>query len=122
MNYACLLLPFPPTVNNLFSNYTRGGKQMRVPTKGYVAWQREADAALMQQKPLPAFDSPVAVTITLGRPDRRRRDIANLEKAPTDQIVKAGVLADDCLIEKITLQWGADVTGCRYEIESMVTA
>lgn len=115
--YACLLLPLPPTTNNLFVNNprTRG----RFPSKAYKAWQGEADRALMTQQPLPSFAGPVAVVMSIGRPDKRRRDLANYEKAATDQIVKAGVLTDDSLIEKITLQWSADVTGCRIEIESM---
>lgn len=116
-NYACLMLPFPPSVNNLFVNNpaTRG----RFPSAQYKAWQVAADCHLRAQAPLPHFDGPVIVTLSYGRPDRRKRDLANLEKATTDQIVKAGVLTDDSLIEKLTMQWVSDVQGCRIEIESI---
>jgi crossover junction endodeoxyribonuclease RusA len=111
--YACLMLPFPPSTNNLFA-----GKARRFTSKAYKAWQTEADRALVLQMPLPRFDGPVCLTLTLGRPDGRRRDLGNLEKAASDQLVKHGVLADDSLIHELRMAWG-DVVGCRVEIERM---
>ena len=115
--YACLFLPFPPTVNNLFVNNprTRG----RFPSRLYKAWREETARALEKQRPLPSFAGPVRVTYSFGRPDRRRRDLANYEKAASDALVTAGVLADDCQIEHLTLRWDADVVGCRAEIEPL---
>ena len=113
MNYACLLFPFPPTTNNLFA-----GRARRFASKGYRAWQAEADHALSLQAPLPRFDGPVSVVLTLGRPDKRRRDLANYEKAVIDRIVHHGILSDDSLIHELTMLWG-DVTGCRVEIEPL---
>ena len=49
---------------------------------------------------------------SFGRPNKMRRDVANFGRAVTDQLVKAGVIEDDCLIEQMTLQWSADVVGC----------
>lgn len=112
--YACLVLPFPPTANNLFA-----GKARRFPSKAYKDWQDEAARILTMQAPLPRFDGPVSVTMSFGRPDKRKRDLANLEKATTDQLVKAGVLADDSLIERLTMQWSVDVAGALIQIESV---
>lgn len=109
--YSCLMLPFPPSTNNLFA-----GKARRFTSKAYKAWQAEADHALLQQTPLPRFADRVVMTLTFGRPDKRRRDLGNLEKAISDQLVKHGILADDSLIEVLMLAWG-DVTGCMVEIE-----
>ena len=50
-----------------------------------------------------------------GRPDKRRRDVANYEKAVSDILVTAGVIEDDSLIEEITLRW-ADVEGVEVTI------
>lgn len=110
--YCCLMLPFPPTANNLFA-----GRLRRFPSRAYKAWREEATRALRQQRRVPRFAGRVRVTISLGRPDRRRRDVANYEKAPIDLLVAGGVLEDDSLIEEMVLRWDADVTGCRVEIE-----
>ena len=109
--YACLMLPYPPSTNGLFA-----GKARRFTSKAYKLWQADADRALMQQAPLPRYTDRVVLTLTFGRPDKRRRDLGNLEKAVSDQLVKHGILADDSLIEILMLAWG-DVTGCRAEIE-----
>lgn len=55
----------------------------------------------------------------MGRPDKRRRDLGNCEKAPVDMLVTYGVLKDDSLIERLTLQWDSEVTGCVVEIEAI---
>jgi Holliday junction resolvase RusA-like endonuclease len=118
MTYACLFLPWPPTVNNLFVNNprTRG----RFPSKAYKAWQEDAGKALLKQAPLPEFKGPVSITFTLGRPDKRRRDAFNYIKAPEDLLVKHGILEDDSLVEKGTVQWSPHVFGVRIEIEPFV--
>lgn len=117
MTYACLFLPYPPTVNTLFVNNpkTRG----RFPSKAYKAWQEEAGKALLKQSPLPTFSGPISLTFTYGRPDKRRRDIFNLVKAPEDLLVKHGVIEDDSLVEKGTVQWSPHVFGVRVEIETV---
>lgn len=48
----------------------------------------------------------VIAVYTFGRPDRRRRDVANLEKAPSDTLTRWGVLDDDSQIIDIRLRWG----------------
>jgi len=116
MAYACLMLPFPPTVNNLFVNSRRTGG--RFPSTQYKLWRREAARVLAGQAPLPRFgDAKVVLTFSFGRPDKRRRDLFNYVKAPEDMLVEAGVIADDSLVERGTVQWAAGVTGCRVEIE-----
>lgn len=115
MTHACIFLPYPPTTNNLFVNNpkTRG----RFPSKAYKAWQEEAGKALIKQAPLPAFSGAVCITFTFGRPDKRRRDLFNYVKAPEDLLVKHGIIEDDSLIEKGTVQWSPHVFGVRIEIE-----
>lgn len=112
-----IVLPFPPTTNHLFANFTRKGKQLRVQTNAYKAWQLEAGMELMRQRPVPSFDAPVELTLKLGRPDRRRRDLANYEKAVSDLLVEHKILTDDSLIHKLTMLWANDVHGVQVEIE-----
>jgi crossover junction endodeoxyribonuclease RusA len=112
--YLCLVLPFPPTVNNLFA-----GKGRRFPSMNYKNWQAEAALALAAQGPLPSFAGKVALTFTFGRPDNRRRDLFNYVKAPEDALVRHGILVDDSLVEFGAVKWAPDVTGCRVEIEAL---
>jgi crossover junction endodeoxyribonuclease RusA len=62
------------------------------------------------------LDGHVTVVYTFARPDKRKRDLGNLEKAVSDILVKMGVIQDDSFIQKITLQWGKAPMGCRVEL------
>ena len=117
MSYCCLMLPFPVTTNNLFA-----GRAKRFPSKRYRAWRAEAASALAAQRPFPSFSEPVEVTLSIGRPDRRKRDLDNLLKGPIDLLVEFGVLADDQLIHRLSAVWDANVTGCMIEIEQTASA
>ena len=108
-------LPFPPSVNNLFLNVSRGG---RVKTAKYRAWEKQADAA----KPagIVRLSGEVIAVYTYGRPDKRRRDVANLEKAIGDTLTRWGALEDDSQIVDIRLRWGRtdeiEPGECRVEL------
>ena len=95
-------LPFPPSVNNLFLNVSRGG---RVKTAKYRAWEKQADAAMPSG--IVRLQGEVLAVYTLGRPDKRRRDVANCEKAISDTLTRWGVLEDDSQIVDIRLRWGS---------------
>jgi crossover junction endodeoxyribonuclease RusA len=112
------LLPFPPSVNNLFLNVKRGG---RVKTPKYRAWEKVADG--YQPSGIVRLNGEVVATYTFGRPDRRRRDVANLEKAVGDTLTRWGVLQDDCQIVDIRLRWGSageiKPGECRVELSEL---
>lgn len=93
-------LPYPPTTNNLFFN---AGKR-RVRTKGYDAWLEEAAAMIAQQKPAKVA-GPYVLMIRANRPDRRARDLGNIEKPVSDLLVKCGVVRDDSDAQAILLTW-----------------
>ena len=114
--YVCLIVPFPPTVNNLFVNNprTRG----RFSSKAYTAWKAEAARAFALQAPLPHFDGPVVLILSLGIPDKRRRDLSNYIKAVEDSVVAAGILNDDSQVVDLNVRWDEQVVGCRIEIVS----
>jgi crossover junction endodeoxyribonuclease RusA len=52
------------------------------------------------------LNGDVVAVYTFGRPDKRRRDVANLEKAASDTMTRWGVLEDDSQIVDIRLRWG----------------
>jgi len=95
-----LTLPWPVSTNNLFMN---AGKR-RVITKAYAAWRTLAGKALDDQRPTP-LTGPFSMALTLFRPDRIRRDCTNFIKAPEDLLVAHGVVTDDSLAQRVTVEW-----------------
>lgn len=92
-------LPYPPAVNNLFRNVPGRG---RVRTSKYKAWVSAAAPACYGAG---RVEGRYVVTITADRPDRRARDLGNLEKATADLLVHVGIVEDDHLAERIVLEW-----------------
>lgn len=108
-----LSLPFPPSLNNLFANVQGRG---RVRSDRYRQWSNLAGWDLKTSKPEPVAGA-VNVTILLGKPDKRRRDLDGLAKAPLDLLVEHGVITDDSAVQRLTLAW-APVTGCHVTVEA----
>ena len=113
MKYCCVLLPFPPTSNGLYD----GGSRGRYKNARYVAWENDAVRVLAKQS-FVHFTKPVQITISYGRPDRRRRDLLNYQKSLVDFLVP-GILADDSLIHRAVLAWDDTVIGSLIEIEEL---
>ncbi|HAI58293.1 MAG TPA: hypothetical protein DCM32_00235 [Xanthomonadaceae bacterium] len=89
-----LSLPFPPSANNLFRN---AGKK-RVSTGAALAYAKAVAQHVEALGDPKAPAGELRAVIAVWAPDLRRRDLVNLEKAPIDGLVKAGVMADDSLI------------------------
>ena len=99
---VALFLPYPPTANNLFVN----GRKGRFRSPGYEAWQAEVHLRIRRQRPDPIIGAYRA-DFVFNRPDNRRRDLGNLEKAVMDAIVKAQVVLDDSLCVDLRLRWSS---------------
>lgn len=98
-----LTIPYPPTTNTLFTNM-RGGKT-RIKTDRYRTWLRAAGNEILAQK-REQISGSVSFTLTAAKPDKRKRDLDNLLKAPLDLIVQMGLIEDDSEVVKISAQWG----------------
>lgn len=98
-----LWLPFPPNTNNLFANGSRG----RFPTPRYKAWTVAATEALSRQR-VRRVKGRYRLVLIFDRPDRRKRDLDGVLKAPIDILVKAGVTPDDSLCSRIVASWASD--------------
>lgn len=94
MRETRLWLPFPPSVNNLFTQGLVKGKIRRFPSKGYKAWRCEAVIRILAARP-PRFEAPVVVKLELTPRDSRPRDADNYAKPVLDALVEARVLVDD---------------------------
>lgn len=117
-----LLLPLPPSVNNLYRNKTKcrpGERGGRIKTAAYMAWEAEAGLKINLQNPI-HIPGLVRMTIYATKPDRRRRDLMNLEKAVSDLLVKMKIIEDDSLISIFHMEWVArDLSGVSVFIESI---
>ena len=111
-----ITLPFPPSVNGLYSTDFRTKRRFK--SKRYNDWCGQAETALFYNKDRSSFSEPIKITYIYGRPDKRKRDLANLLKAVDDLLVTYGVIADDSLIHEIHASWG-DVIGVQLTIEAM---
>lgn len=96
-------LPFPPSVNNLFSQ-TKAGR--RYPSKRYRTWRRAAEWQLTAAR-VGKIDGPVSLVVELAPHDRRSRDADNFLKAVLDLLVANLVLEGDSqrYVHKVTSRW-----------------
>jgi crossover junction endodeoxyribonuclease RusA len=85
-----LELPFPPSVNHL---WRRVGHRTLL-SRGGRTFRRAVQAALAARGVRP-IAGRLAVTIDVHPPDRRRRDIDNVQKALLDALAHGGADADD---------------------------
>ncbi|MCB0252127.1 MAG: RusA family crossover junction endodeoxyribonuclease [Anaerolineae bacterium] len=117
---AIYTLPFPPTVNNLFS-----GRQKRYTSKTYRRWKAQAGLAILAQKRQQgAAPDRVSVRIRLTPPDRRQRDAGNYEKAVMDLLVATGIIEDDRAkyVREVTIGWTDEVRAPGSAIVTLAAA
>ena len=74
-------------------------------------YRTEVANEVMMHKGKKQFQGKVKVTIEAYRPDKRRRDLDNLLKAPLDALTHAGVYQDDELIVDLRIFWAEDNGG-----------
>ena len=90
-------LPFPPSINHLwrrFGNRTLLSKHGRT-------YRARVCALLQGIKPLAGN---LSVMIDMYPPDRRRRDVDNIQKALLDALMHGGAYHDDSQISKLSIE------------------
>jgi crossover junction endodeoxyribonuclease RusA len=106
-------LPFPPSVNHYWRNF-RG--RMVIGARGR-AYRKDATAASHDQRvPIEGIGGPLKVELLAHPPDRRRRDLDNLQKALLDAVVAAGVIEDDSNIDDLRVIRGPVFPGGKVEV------
>lgn len=101
-----LLLPFPPSVNRMYRSFN--GRSIK--SKAYREWELAAGWAIKSQKPK-AIKGHYELQILLTPPDKRRRDLGNLEKAISDALQSSGVIENDHLCRSMIIAWGDGAKG-----------
>ena len=94
-----LSLPYPPSANNLYPTSRTGIRFLSREGKAYHA---EVHARVLEQlRGYPRLSGRLVVTLACNPPDRRRRDLSNVEKAVGDALTKANVWIDDSQIDEL---------------------
>lgn len=93
-------IPMPPSINR----NTRFGKNGAYSSPEYKSWQKEVGLIFMAAK-AKEMTPPYRIAYTVGRPDKRQRDIDNLIKPLNDALQRAGILTNDSLVEELSIRW-----------------
>lgn len=113
MNFIKFTLPFPPSVNHYWSSF-RG--RVMVSKRGKLYRSAALEAIHDQAVPIEQIGGPLKVELVAFPPDRRRRDLDNLQKALLDSVVAAGVIEDDSHIDDLRVVRGAVFPGGKVEV------
>jgi crossover junction endodeoxyribonuclease RusA len=81
-------------------------------SKPYKDWVKHAEWALQGQVKGKQITGEYTLEIVAVKPDKRRRDLGNLEKAVSDLLQKAKVIEDDYLCQDIHLRWAKSGPEC----------
>lgn len=100
-----LYLPWPPSANNSKIPVCRAGKTRMVSSNAlthyhWLVFKRVRTTRRAKVEP------PYLIELCFHAPDKRRRDIANFEKAVIDGLVLAGAIEDDHKIDTLILRRG----------------
>jgi crossover junction endodeoxyribonuclease RusA len=99
-------LPFPPSVNHYWRRVgprtliSRGGRRYR-----------DAVARVLAARGAASLAGRLSVHVIACPPDRRRRDLDNLQKALLDAMQHGGAYMDDSQIDRLEVERGPVVLG-----------
>jgi len=103
-----LVLPYPPSANTIW-RHVKG--KVLLSEKGRLYRRKVAMSVLSQIGRSEAICDPVAISILVMPPDRRRRDLDNVLKATLDALTHAKVWGDDSQVKRIEMEMQKPVKG-----------
>jgi hypothetical protein len=86
----------------------------------YTSWIKQAEWALVGQVKGKKITGEYTLEIAAVRPDKRHRDLGNLEKAVSDLLQKAKIIEDDYLCQDIRLRWAKTGPECLITIKEYI--
>lgn len=107
MNALTITLPWPPSINSMYSQGIIGGVHKKARASMFLSkvgkeYRVEAMAAIAQQRvPKGALHGRLAVVALAHPPDARTRDLDNLWKSALDVLKHNQVIADDGHIDDL---------------------
>ena len=108
-----LTLPYPPSINHY---WRRVGPRTLISREGRM-FRRNVCALLAGGGfRTPPLDGRISLRMDAFPPDRRRRDLDNLQKSAIDALEHAGVFEDDSQIDLLITARRESVQGGRLEV------
>ena len=101
-----LRLPYPPSANHYFRMV---GGRMLISREGRRF--REAVAGILAAQGVRPMTGRLALAVQVCPPDRRRRDLDNVQKALLDALEKGGAYGDDSQIDLLLTRRGPPAAG-----------
>ena len=92
-------LPFPPSVNHY---YRRVGPRTLISREGRA--YREKVCSVLRGLGITELPGRLAMVIDAFPPDRRRRDLDNMQKSLLDSLEKGGAYKDDSQIDLLAIR------------------
>lgn len=112
MNEYRISLPWPPS-NNRYYRHNRGRTHISAEGQAY----RDIVASIIKEQMLDiGISAAVRIRIECHMPDRRRRDLDNLQKAVFDALTKSGFCLDDQQVDYYSVKRMPVVKGGRLEL------
>ena len=108
-----LILPYPPTMNTYWRHV---GYRTLISREGRT-FRRNVCALLGGGRRRPPTSGRIALALDASPPDRRRRDLDNLQKPVLDALEHAGIYADDSQIDLLVTRRREMVHGGKLEVE-----
>jgi crossover junction endodeoxyribonuclease RusA len=100
-----LTLPWPPSMNTYWRSIIINGRIRVLLSEKGRRYRINATAAIWHAIGKPeTIREPCVVDVVVFPPDRRARDLDNLNKGILDALTHAGVIEDDSLIDRLTVQ------------------
>jgi len=101
-----LELPYPPSVNHY---WRRVGARTLI-SRGGRAF-RQSVCSILADYGVEPLAGPLEIDIRVYPPDRRRRDVDNVQKALLDAMEHGGAYEDDSQIVRLSIEKGEPVDG-----------
>lgn len=112
-----ITLPYPPSVNHYWRHYrgrmviSREGRTYRERVRALLAPGGGGDRPRK-----PPSGERIALAMDAFPPDRRRRDLDNIQKAVLDALEHGGVYADDSQVDLLITRRCGTTPGGRVEV------
>lgn len=106
-----LELPYPPSVNHY---WRRVGARTLISREGRAF--RQSVCSIVAANGISPMDGPLSVEVDVYPPDRRRRDLDNIQKALLDALAHGGAYHDDSQIARLIVERRDVVSGGKVHV------
>ena len=102
-----LVLPYPPSINH----YWRHFRGRTLISREGRAYRQQVVTQCQGFGGQPPRDGRLALAMDAFPPDRRRRDLDNIQKASLDSMQHAGIYLDDSQVDMLVVQRRLPIPG-----------